>query len=328
MTTLRTPQDARWSCQRCGACCRSFALGPVEPEIIAALEAADIAAHWAPAAADPWHRDGYLTHRDGACVFLMPDRRCFLHSHLGPESKPGFCRQFPLQFVRDPAGVVAVVRPDCTGFSRSHRSGAPLSQAVEDVAGMALTVTPFAPEQVTILPGRVVALADWMVLEPTLLTTIQGMDAEPGELIAAMRPLLGLGSAADPARAALAMRAVMAALAAALAAAPEDDFTARMRRLAAPPLSDPAPLSPHDRAYLNLLLRSHIQGKAFAPYGSLAAGLGLFLLNARIARLAAPTDPGPTLSAWVRFSLNRTLHPLMRRASPALVDIFRCAGSA
>ena len=325
MTTLRTPQDARWSCQRCGACCRSFALGPVEPEIIAALQSADIAAHWPPAAEAPWHRDGYLTHRDGACVFLMPDRRCFLHSHLGPESKPGFCRQFPLRFVRDPGGMVAVVRPDCTGFSRSHRSGAPMQQAVEDVAGMALAVTPFTPEQVTILPGRSVALDDWMELEAALLATLRELDAEPVALIAATRHALGLSGAAEPTRATLAMRAVMAALSAALSAAPDDAFTERMRRIAATPICAPAPLKAADRAYFNLLLRSHIQGKAFAPYGSLASGLGLFLLNARIARLANPSDPGPTLSAWVRFSLNRTLHPLLRRAAPALVDIFRCS---
>lgn len=326
MTSLRTPEDARWSCQRCGACCRSFTLGPVEPEIIAALQAADIGAHWPPAAEAPWHRDGYLTHRDGGCVFLMPDRRCFLHAHLGPQSKPGFCRQFPLRFVRDPAGVVAVVRPDCTGFSRSHRDGAPLPEAVDAVAGMAVAVTSFAPEQVTILPGRSVALADWMALEPRLLGTLRDLDVEPAGLIAATRRTLSLDDGVDPDRTVLAMRAVMAALSAALAAAPDDDVTVRMRRIAATPLVAPMPLESHDRAYLNLLLRSHIQGKVFAPYGSLAAGLGLFLLNARLARLAAPSDLGPTLSAWVRFSLNRTLHPLLRRAAPALVDIFRCAG--
>ena len=122
------------------------------------------------------------------------------------------------------------------------------------------------------------------------------------------------------------MRAVMAALSAALSAAPDDRFTERMRRIAATPIVEPTPLAPHDRAYLTLLIRSHLQGKAFVPYESLAAGLGLFLLNARIARLVSPSDPGPTLSSWVRFSLNRTLHPLLRRAAPALIDIFRFAG--
>jgi Fe-S-cluster containining protein len=330
VSNVRTPRDARWSCTRCGACCRSFTLGPVEPAVIDALTEADIAARWPPAAEAPWHLDGYLTHRDGACVFLMDDSRCFLHVTLGAASKPGFCRQFPFELVRDPSGIVATARPDCAGFSRSHVTGAPLSEGLSDLAGVAVSVPRFAPETVVILPGHEVSLSDWMDLEADLLADLYARDTEPAGLIAATRRSLGIEGEGDPARARLAMRAVLAALSSALAQAPDDAFTRQMRSFAAKAsaMELPEPLSAPGQAYLNLLLRSHIQGKAFVPYGSVAAGLGLFVLNARIARLVDPTDPGAALSAWVRFSLNRTLHPLLSRAAPALVDIFRFASDS
>ncbi len=325
MSMVRTPRDARWSCTRCGACCRSFTLGPVEPEIIAALHAADIAALWPPAAAAPWQVDGYLTHRDGACVFLMGDQRCFLHVTLGAASKPGFCRQFPLQLIRDPAGLVATARPDCAGFSRSHRVGMPLAESLDDLAGVSVSVPRFAPEEVQIRPDRAVSLSDWMALEARLLADLHALDAEPDVLIAAARDTLGEPGERNPERARLAMRAVIAALSAVLSQAPDDAFTEKMRAFAtkAAGMQAPPPLSASDRAYLNLLLRSHIQGKSFVPYGSVAAGLGLLVLCTRLARLVSPEDPGTALSAWSRFALNRTLYPLLSRAAPALVDIFR-----
>ncbi len=325
MSAVRTPRDARWSCTRCGACCRSFTLGPVEPAVIEALDAADIAALWPPAAAAPWQIDGYLTHREGACVFLMEDRRCFIHVTLGAAAKPGFCRQFPLQLIRDPSGIVATARPDCAGFSSSHIAGAPLSESLADLAGVAVSVPRFAPESVVLLPGHAVSLSAWMALEEQLLADLHALDAEPDALIAAARAVLGVTGEGSPERARLAMRAVIAALSAALSAAPDDAFTDQMRDFArqAAGMETPPPLSAPDRAYLNLLLRSHIQGKSFAPYGSVAAGLGLFVLSTRLARLVNPADPGAVLSAWSRFALNRTLHPLLSRAAPALVDVFR-----
>jgi Fe-S-cluster containining protein len=328
MSNIRTLSDARWSCTRCGACCRGFTLGPMEPEVIAALEEADITARWPAAAEAPWHRDGYLTHRDGACVFLMPDSRCFLHVELGAESKPGFCRQFPFQLVRDPVGLVATARPDCAGFSRSSRTGAPLSESLSDLAGLSLSVPRFAPESVVILPGHAVPLMEWVVLEAALLADLAALDAEPDELLVATRRILGVPVAPDPQRTQLAMRAVLAALSAALAHAPDDAFTEQMRGFVAQAarMSAAVPLSADDRSYLNLLLRSHLQGKSFVPYGSVAAGLGLLALSMHVARRVAPRDPGPALSAWVRFALNRTLHPLLRQAAPALIDIFRFIG--
>src|SRR6188768_3764626 len=139
---IRTPKDARWSCRSCGDCCRGFEFGPVEPAIIAGLEARDVAAHWAPAAEAPWYErrpapDGttalFLTHRDGHCVFLRDDALCAVHALWGAEAKPAFCREYPFHVVEDPEGIVVIARSDCGGFHESFVDGEPVADQVEGV---------------------------------------------------------------------------------------------------------------------------------------------------------------------------------------------------
>ena len=102
-----------------------------------------------------------------------------------------------------------------------------------------------------------------------------------------------------------------------------------LARAAACPPDTLVPLDTDARAYLNLLLRSFLLGRSFAPYGSVAAGLGLFLFNVRVARGAADSgavaDIGRALAMWTRFSLNASVRPLMRHAAPALLDLYQHA---
>jgi hypothetical protein len=51
---LATPTGAQWGCHRCGACCRVFQLGPVEPEILENLAASGVEDWWPPAAEAPF----------------------------------------------------------------------------------------------------------------------------------------------------------------------------------------------------------------------------------------------------------------------------------
>ena len=332
---MRTPSGARWSCRGCTDCCRHYELGPVEPALIAALEARDVAALWPPAAEAPWHEprpDGaWLRRTARGCVFLQPDGRCFLHAAFGAMLKPRFCRQSPLQLVRDPAGIAAVVRPGCAGYPDSRRDGAPLEDAL---AGAQVSAARFFPEVVEIAPGQSVSLAAWMDLEPVVLAQLRALDAPPLALVAALRSSLGTPSPSDPARLRGATGAMLMAVRAAVMSAPSTAVTAQLLAdLDAAGRAQSAgwpSLAADGRSYLNLLLRSHLLVKASAPYGSVAAGVGLWLLMARLAGLSAGDHAGGAALAepvarWSRLLLNASLHPLMRRAAPALVDLYRFA---
>ena len=129
---MQTLPAARWSCHGCGACCREFRLGPVEPEVVAALTSAGAATlagceDWVVREPGPGGEVGwFLRHRDGACVFLLPDNRCVIHAELGAEAKPGFCQEFPFRRLRDPNGEILMIRASCAGFHASSVTGEPL----------------------------------------------------------------------------------------------------------------------------------------------------------------------------------------------------------
>jgi Fe-S-cluster containining protein len=356
---LRVPAGARWSCGGCGHCCHHFQLGPVEPEIIAGLEARDLATAF-PALADrPFYArrptaDGDLFYlekgEDGGCVFLQEDQRCGVHARWGAAAKPAFCREFPVAFIEDPRGLAVVAREECGGFHESHRTGAPL----EEEAALALAlprtrpIPRFAPEAVAVLPGLGVGLPDWMLVEDELLAGITGADRQPGAHVAALRGrLFGALRRAppppEPLRFLQAVGAILMTFRIVLdhamvdaAGSPADRaYAGELRRavvtaMARLPDGVP-PLAPDARAYINLLLRSHLLGKRFAAHGSVAAGLGLFLSNVATAALAAEQGPDGSVSAralsarytpHVRLTTNGSVLALLAKARPALVDVF------
>jgi Fe-S-cluster containining protein len=184
MMAKRTLKDARWSCQSCGSCCRGFSFGPVEEHIVQGLKERDIVAHWAPAKTEwyvkhPQTGELYFTHIDGHCVFLQEDNRCAIHARWGSKAKPWFCREYPFSIVEDEQGVSVTIRDDCGGFHKSMDQGDLVSEQLDDVFDIVRLVPRqrFAPQQVVILPGLGVSVANWLQVEFVLLEACQGTAA-------------------------------------------------------------------------------------------------------------------------------------------------------
>lgn len=301
-------------------------------------------ADWVAVEAGPSGEPGwFLRHRDGACVFLGPGNLCAIHAAWGGAAKPGFCQEFPFRRVRDPAGEVLVIRPECAGLHRSSVDGAPLVDQVADVAALPrLGPAPlFAPDAVAVVPGAGVGLDDWMRLEAALLRRWEAVDGaaqDPEEtargLFAAAVAAIGRPSPTGrPALAASAVRAAMgmvvdAALAqeSATSEAWQRPLVRDVHRIVAAD-GPRRPLSDDARRYLHLLLGQALIGKRVASVGSLGALLGLVVFEADLVR-CAPGD-GPVTAAeasavivpWTRFTENPVVTAMLRRASPALLEL-------
>ncbi len=339
--TVRVPAGLRWTCHGCGSCCTGHDLGPVEDEVVARLESADIAASWPPAAAG-WKTerhgpDGkpivFLRQVDGACVFLGPDRRCGVHTNLGSSAKPGFCREFPYNLVEDPKGLAAVIRATCAGFHHSFRDGPLIGDADVDAVSRLPRVVPrarFAPERVAILPEQAIPVDDWMALEDAILAAVEREDGDPRALVAIVRRTLTPEAApVRPAQYEAAIDAlchalgqVMRSVLSGQSGAPHQVAFARdaLAMLDRARTSRPAPLTSEERAWLNLLLRSAILGKAWAASGSVAAGLGVWLAGVEIAARAGSLPEG--VERWERFSAIPLVQLWLNKARPATVDVF------
>lgn len=366
MTALpvRVPSGARWSCHACGACCRLFQLGPVEPHIIEGLKAHEIEAAWAPAAAQPWYEaretpagtQYFLAKVDGACIFLKEDNLCAVHGLFGAEAKPSFCREFPFHFVQDPKGLVAIARGDCAGFHASSLDGEPLEQqiAAQFAIPRMRPVPRFNPAQVDVVPGLAVSLGDWMNIEAELLGRLPAVQGGPEALVADLRGWIWERTDVEaisprPERYRLAARAMVHTLLLVLdrvaaepgAPAAEQRFTVELialLRRASERLDGPLPPLDGDAArHLNLLLRTHLLSKAFQPFGGVGFGLGLFLFNALIGRVAAEPNARGVITAaahsavytkLVRLTLNHTIQQVLLKARPALLDLFLHADPA
>ncbi len=354
---IRSLPGARWSCTGCGHCCRSFDLGPVEPSTLAALEAADLPARWTPAAQAPWYElrpghDGqpvaWLSRRDGACVFLEPEGRCWLHAELGEASKPAFCREFPFHLVIERHHSSAVVRPTCADLHRSRLDGAPLGPQVQGLAALprAYPVARFAPERVEILPGLGIDLESWEAVEPAVLKVLDAPEEAPEASVAQLRQALlrAVGRALpSPREDALeaAFSVYLAELASALLPLLRDDeepqrlallrgaqsWVERAQALALPP----PPLAPSARALLNEQLRSMVLGKLFHRLGGLPRALGAFLLDQRMARCVAAAGPSGAIEArdisavlvpWWNACAHSALVRARQRVAPALEAAF------
>ena len=351
----RVPEGARWDCRGCGDCCRLYALGPVEPAIVDALRARDVAAHWAPAAggwveakALPDGTNGYFfTHRDGHCVFLQDDQKCAIHARWGSDAKPGFCREFPFHVIDEARGPVVLARPSCSTLHDSFRDGTPVADQAADVLALP-RVGPrrrFSPSVVPILPDAAVGLDDYVILEDDALAAL-GTELSPGEAIAQIRGALARRlrrdwPAADPRRAASAAREVtqhVHRMLAGVAARPpvgEDPhrvaFVAKAARFTEAAMAglraDPQ-LDGDAFAYTTLLGRTWVLGKSFQPIGGFAAGLGAWWLGVRIATAAVGADRvdraalGPAMVQWTKISDHPAVTGALRLASPALWEMF------
>ena len=168
--------DAHWSCQSCGACCRGFSFGPIEPHIIEGLKDRNIADHWRPAQKE-WYVQNpktgalFFTHLDGHCIFLQEDNRCAIHARFGSKAKPWFCREYPFHVVEDEEGYNITIREDCGGAHKSFVSGQTINAQLEDLFDIERIVPRqrFSMKQVIILPGLGVSTSNWLQVEPVLM---------------------------------------------------------------------------------------------------------------------------------------------------------------
>ena len=341
---IETLEDTRWSCRGCGACCRGFAFGPVEPDIIAGLEAADIAARWPPAAEGPWYETvpagpertptHYLVSRDGHCVFLQEDARCAIHRLLGAAAKPWFCREYPFYPVDLPGGRVSVmVRGDCGGLHESFEDGEPVAPQAAAVLSLPRSVPRprFDAAQVVLLPGAAIPAATWEQLQPHLLQHLSVPRAPEAAVATTRARLYELAGRPMPPPDAEAYRAALGHLVGALHAAEPQPVTARVSaRLAAgaplPPLDEPS------MRYLGIILRGELLACRFDQVGGLPVHLGLFLLETAVARLhteapapLTPHDLGETLPAFKRHMHHPAWWQVLQQQRRALEGLFRLA---
>ncbi len=140
---FEAPADLRFTCTRCGDCCRSWnvMLGPGEEERLGAFdwrgrEEELVAAATVVSSPLPnGRRARRLVRRDdGACIYLGRDNLCRLHRHFGAAAKPLMCQLYPFGFY--PVGDELAV--DCSFACRSisQRTGAPLAERFPEWAAL------------------------------------------------------------------------------------------------------------------------------------------------------------------------------------------------
>lgn len=314
----------------------------MEPEIIAGLEARDIAAHWAPAADGPWYSrrpgpDGadvlFLTHRDDHCVFLAADNTCAVHRLFGAEAKPWFCREYPFHVVEDGDGLAVAVRADCGGLQESFDDGEPVALQAADAVALPRIVprSRYLPTQVVILPGLAISPENWRDLAPVVLAELE-TERDPEAAVAAVRALLyRLAGRPGPTPDPEAHAAVLDQAIGVLRRAISGQVAAADRLLAAQETM-PA-LDARACRYLGVVLRSELLTHRYGALGGLCEGLGLHLLEVAIARRNAggdgpltPAQVGTPLSAWKRVVTAPPVWAAVRSIRPALVALAMTAG--
>jgi Fe-S-cluster containining protein len=133
------PKDLRFTCSRCGECCRgsNVLLGAGEPERLASLPwdgpDRDLSGIQ-PSAAIPGDsvpgRRVLARREDGACVYLGSSSQCRIHERFGAEAKPLMCRLFPFGFSALGARVAVDVSFACKAVREEW--GAPLATHVAE----------------------------------------------------------------------------------------------------------------------------------------------------------------------------------------------------
>ena len=133
------PPEVRFTCSRCGDCCRGWhvMLGPGETERLEALDWSGVApelAGFSPAAPVPGEpRSGRVAlarRADGACVYLGSENQCRIHETFGEAAKPLLCRLYPFGFFAVGERVAVDVSFACRAVSRDQ--GEPLSRRVPE----------------------------------------------------------------------------------------------------------------------------------------------------------------------------------------------------
>lgn len=118
---LLTPKDLRYNCSGCGKCCGGWSIGLTDADwdkvkdvdwgsLHPDLKGLDLFVHREEAYKSGNSPYPHFTNPkpNGRCPFVV-DNLCFIHTHLGAESKPGTCQIFPYSFIETPTAVYAGV---------------------------------------------------------------------------------------------------------------------------------------------------------------------------------------------------------------------------
>ena len=129
MADLFLPPGIRYTCLRCGACCRRLevTLTEAEHERLLAHDWAGALPGFAPDRSFARIRGarGKQVWRlrpgpTGACRFLTEGNLCLVHAMLGPAAKPFAGRLFPFTFAVTPVGVFVGCRFSCPAVVRGE----------------------------------------------------------------------------------------------------------------------------------------------------------------------------------------------------------------
>ncbi|HPD17235.1 MAG TPA: YkgJ family cysteine cluster protein [Planctomycetota bacterium] len=127
MPELILPPGVRYTCLRCGACCRTLEVTLTDAErgrLLAHDWSAEVpgfteervfARRRGAAGKQVWR---LRPRADGACVFLTGENLCRVHARLGYAAKPFAGRVFPFGFVVTPVGVFVGCRFNCPAVVR------------------------------------------------------------------------------------------------------------------------------------------------------------------------------------------------------------------
>jgi len=208
-------EDVRFTCSRCGDCCRTWnvMLGPGERRRLEALDWAGRADELVdvrpavrvrqPGAAE---RERLRRRGDGACVYLGAESQCRIHEHFGAEAKPLLCRLYPFGFYPMGDRVGVDVSFACRAVSEGR--GKPLAERQPEWTRLLSAAADPKRHQLRAgvpLPGELV----WEI-EHTLLGFLDDGSLSLFDRVRCVLQFMRLATTGDPATASAAqLRAAM-----------------------------------------------------------------------------------------------------------------------
>jgi Fe-S-cluster containining protein len=136
--------DQRFTCQRCGRCCRAWDVPVLASEAaeLRKLGVERLAPELAGRDRDPFAKVRGSSHilrlrkrPDHACHFLAADGRCAIHAELGLRRKPLSCRTFPFRVFSTTAGTIVTASFSCPTVVRNE--GEPLDAQRKEIERLA-----------------------------------------------------------------------------------------------------------------------------------------------------------------------------------------------
>ncbi len=204
MPDLFLPPGVRYTCLRCGLCCRTLEVTLTEAERERLLGGSALSAEpgFFARIRGAWGKQVWRLRpkSDGACPFLAPDNLCRVHAALGYAAKPFAGRVFPFQFVATPVGVFVGCRFSCPAVARGE--GADLETQRGDIRRLyeeyARTYEPPGEdEQVRFFGHFKLAWRDILRLEDQLIAFLLMAELDlPRRLLACLRLVRQLVGAA------------------------------------------------------------------------------------------------------------------------------------